>query len=112
MPGRKAGPVGRFVWPPRARPHLPLQAGAIGEMIVIVPSALAKNCRSGHARSFAASRNNADPRTERRSLLVNLDKQPTVIHGPDGRQIKFTYDSAGRLSTTTYPSVSGNVTVL
>jgi RHS repeat-associated protein len=41
----------------------------------------------------------------------NLDKQPTVIHRPDGTTINFTYDSAGRLSTTTYPSVSGNVTV-
>jgi RHS repeat-associated protein len=41
----------------------------------------------------------------------NLDKQPTHIHRPDGSQIDFTYDSAGRLSTTTYPSVGGNVTV-
>jgi YD repeat-containing protein len=41
----------------------------------------------------------------------NLDKQPTVIHRPDGSQIVFTYDSAGRLWTTTYPSVNGNVTV-
>jgi RHS repeat-associated protein len=41
----------------------------------------------------------------------NLDKQPTVIHRPDGSTINFTYDSAGRLSTTTYPSVNGNVTV-
>jgi RHS repeat-associated protein len=41
----------------------------------------------------------------------NLDKQPTVIHRPDGSTINFTYDSAGRLATTTYPSVNGNVTV-
>jgi RHS repeat-associated protein len=41
----------------------------------------------------------------------NHDKQPTFIHRPDGSQIAFTYDSAGRLSTTTYPSVNGNVTV-
>jgi RHS repeat-associated protein len=41
----------------------------------------------------------------------NLDKQPTVIHRPDGSTINFTYDSAGRLATTTYPSVGGNVTV-
>jgi RHS repeat-associated protein len=41
----------------------------------------------------------------------NLDKQPTVIHRPDGSQIVFTYDGAGRLATTTYPSVGGNVTV-
>jgi len=41
----------------------------------------------------------------------NRDKQPTVIHRPDRSQIDFTYDSAGRLSTTTYPSVNGNVTV-
>jgi len=33
----------------------------------------------------------------------NRDKQPTVIHRPDGTTINFTYDSAGRLSTTTYP---------
>jgi RHS repeat-associated protein len=41
----------------------------------------------------------------------NLDKQPTVIHRPDGTTINFTYDSAGRLSTTTYPSVNGNLVV-
>jgi RHS repeat-associated protein len=41
----------------------------------------------------------------------NRDKQPTVIHRPDGSQIVFTYDSAGRLATTTYPSVGGNVVV-
>jgi RHS repeat-associated protein len=34
----------------------------------------------------------------------NHDKQPTVIHRPDGSTINFTYDSAGRLSTTTYPA--------
>ncbi len=33
----------------------------------------------------------------------NHDKQPTVVHRPDGSQITFTYDSAGRLWTTTYP---------
>ena len=33
----------------------------------------------------------------------NLDKQPTVVHRPDGSTINFTYDSAGRLATTTYP---------
>ena len=58
-----------------------------------------------------ASRKTADPRTEKRSLLINLDKQPTVIHRPDGSTISFTYDSAGRLATTTYPSVGGNVVV-
>jgi RHS repeat-associated protein len=41
----------------------------------------------------------------------NHDKRPTFVHLPDGSQIAFTYDSAGRLSTTTYPSVNGNVTV-
>jgi RHS repeat-associated protein len=41
----------------------------------------------------------------------NHDKQPTFIHRPDGSQIAFTYDSAGRLWTTTYPSVNGNVVV-
>jgi RHS repeat-associated protein len=41
----------------------------------------------------------------------NLDKQPTVVHRPDGSQIVTTYDSAGRVATVTYPSVSGNVTV-
>jgi len=41
----------------------------------------------------------------------NLDMQPTVIHRPDGSTINFTYDSAGRLAMTTYPSVGGNVTV-
>jgi RHS repeat-associated protein len=45
----------------------------------------------------------------------NLDKQPTVIHRPDGSTINFTYDSAGRLSTTTYPkgpeASDGTVTV-
>ena len=41
----------------------------------------------------------------------NRDKQPTFIHRPDGSQIAFVYDTAGRLSTTTYPSVGGNVTV-
>jgi RHS repeat-associated protein len=80
-------------------------------MILFVPSALAKDRGSRRARSFAASRKTADPRTEKCSLLINLDKQPTVIHRPDGSTINFTYDSAGRLSTTTYPSVSGNVTV-
>jgi len=33
----------------------------------------------------------------------NLDKQPTVIHRPDGSTINFTYDSAGRPNTVTYP---------
>ena len=45
----------------------------------------------------------------------NLDKQPTFVHRPDGRQIAFGYDNAGRLSTVTYPkgpNVSdGTVTV-
>jgi RHS repeat-associated protein len=41
----------------------------------------------------------------------NRDKQPTFVHRPDGSQIAFTYDSAGRLSTTTYPTANGNVTV-
>jgi RHS repeat-associated protein len=41
----------------------------------------------------------------------NHDKQPSVIHRPDGSTINFTYDSAGRLWTTTYPSIGGNVTV-
>ncbi len=80
-------------------------------MIPSVPSALAKTRGSRRTRSFAASRKTADPRTEKRSLLVNLDKQPTFVHLPDGNQIAYTYDSAGRLSTTTYPSVSGNVVV-
>jgi YD repeat-containing protein len=80
-------------------------------MIPFVLSALAKNRGSRRTRSFAASRKTADPRTEKCSLLVNLDKQPTVIHRPDGSTINFTYDSAGRLWTTTYPSVNGNVTV-
>jgi RHS repeat-associated protein len=84
-------------------------------MIPFVPSAAAKNRVSRSARGFAASRKTADPRTEKRSLLVNLDKQPTVIHRPDGSQIVFTYDSAGRLSTTTYPkgpnTSDGTVTV-
>jgi RHS repeat-associated protein len=45
----------------------------------------------------------------------NLDKQPTVVHRPDGSTINFTYDSAGRLSTVTYPkgpnTSDGTVTV-
>ena len=45
----------------------------------------------------------------------NLDKQPTVVHRPDGSTINFTYDSAGRLSTVTYPAgpstSDGNITV-
>gem|GEM_PF-2711219 len=45
----------------------------------------------------------------------NLDKQPTVVHRPDGSTINFTYDSAGRLSTVTYPKGAevsdGTVTV-
>ncbi|HJX51200.1 MAG TPA: RHS repeat-associated core domain-containing protein [Polyangia bacterium] len=45
----------------------------------------------------------------------NLDKQPTVVHRPDGSQIVTTYDSAGRVSTTTYPkgpsTSDGTVTV-
>jgi RHS repeat-associated protein len=41
----------------------------------------------------------------------NLDKQPTVVHRPDGSQSVTTYDSAGRVATVTYPSVSGNVTI-
>ena len=64
MAGRKAGPVGRFAWPPRAKPPLLLPAGAIGEMIAIVPSALANNRGYRHARGFADSRKTADPRTE------------------------------------------------
>jgi RHS repeat-associated protein len=51
------------------------------------------------------------PGTGATTYEYNLDKQPTVIHRPDGSTINFTYDSAGRLATTTYPSVSGNVTV-
>jgi len=80
-----------------------------------VPSALAKNCGSRRTRSFAASRKTADPRTEKCSLLVNLDKQPTVVHRPDGSTINFTYDSAGRVATVTYPKGAevsdGTVTV-
>ena len=45
----------------------------------------------------------------------NRDKQPTVVHRPDGSQIVTTYDSAGRVSTTTYPkgpsTSDGTVTV-
>ena len=33
----------------------------------------------------------------------NLDRQLTAIHRPDGSTISFSYDSAGRLSTVTYP---------
>jgi RHS repeat-associated protein len=80
-------------------------------MILFVPTAVPKSRRSRRARDFADLRKTADPRLEKRSLLVNLDKQPTVIHRPDGSQIEFTYDSAGRLATTTYPSVGGNVVV-
>ncbi len=80
-------------------------------MILSVPTVVTKSCRSRRARDFADMRKTADPRHEKRSLLVNRDKQPTVIHRPDGSTINFTYDSAGRLATTTYPSVGGNVTV-
>ena len=84
-------------------------------MIVTLLSTPAKTCVSHRARSFAASRKTADPRTEKCSLLVNLDKQPTVVHRPDGSTINFTYDSAGRLSTVTYPAgpstSDGNITV-
>jgi YD repeat-containing protein len=80
-------------------------------MILFVLSAVARNRVSRRVRSFAASRKTADPRTEKRSLLVNRDKQPTVVHLPDGNQIAFTYDSAGRLATTTYPSVNGSATI-
>jgi RHS repeat-associated protein len=80
-----------------------LPAVGFGRMILFVPSPLAKDRGSRHARSFTASRKTADPRTEKRSLLVNLDKQPTVIHRPDGSTSNFTYDSAGRLSAVTYP---------
>ena len=45
----------------------------------------------------------------------NRDKQPTVVHRPDGSQIVTTYDSAGRVATTTYPAgpstSDGNITV-
>jgi RHS repeat-associated protein len=45
----------------------------------------------------------------------NRDKQPTVVHRPDGSTINFTYDSAGRLSTVAYPkgpnTSDGTVTV-
>jgi RHS repeat-associated protein len=92
-----------------------LPAGGFGRMILFVLSALAKNRGSRRTRSFAASRKTADPRTEKCSLLVNRDKQPTVIHRPDGSTINFTYDSAGRLATTTYPkgpeAGDGTVTV-
>jgi YD repeat-containing protein len=84
-------------------------------MILSVPTAVARTRRSRRARDFAEMRKTADPRLEKRSLLVNLDKQPTVIHRPDGSTINFTYDSAGRLSTTTYPAgpstSDGTVTV-
>jgi RHS repeat-associated protein len=80
-------------------------------MILFVPTAVAKSRRSRRARDFADLRKTADPRPEKRSLLVNLDKQVRFVHRPDGSQIEFTYDSAGRLATTTYPSVGGNVTV-
>jgi RHS repeat-associated protein len=92
-----------------------LPADGFGEMILLVSSALAQIRVSRRVRSFAASRKTADPRTEKRSLLVNLDKQPTVIHRPDGSTIHFTYDSAGRVATTTYPkgpdASDGNITV-
>jgi RHS repeat-associated protein len=88
-----------------------LPADGFGRMILFVPTAVARTRRSRCARDFADLRKTADPRTEKRSLLVNLDKQPTFVHRPDGSQIAFTYDSAGRLWTTTYPSVNGNVTV-
>jgi RHS repeat-associated protein len=88
-----------------------LPDGGIGRMILSVPTAVARTRRSRRARDFADLRKTADPRTEKCSLLVNLDKQPTHIHRPDGSQIDFTYDSAGRLATTTYPSVGGNVVV-
>jgi RHS repeat-associated protein len=45
----------------------------------------------------------------------NLDKQPTVIHRPDGTTIVTTYDGAGREATVTYPagpsSSDGSITV-
>jgi RHS repeat-associated protein len=92
-----------------------LPGGGFGRMILFVLSALAKNRVFRRAHSFADSRKTADPRTEKRSLLVNLDKQPTVIHRPDGSQIVTTYDSAGRVSTVTYPAgpstSDGNITV-
>jgi RHS repeat-associated protein len=92
-----------------------LPANGFRRMILSVLSALARNRVSRCARSFAASRKTADPRTEKRSLLVNLDKQPTVVHRPDGSQIVTTYDSAGRVSTVTYPkgpnTSDGTVTV-
>jgi len=45
----------------------------------------------------------------------NRDKQPTVVHRPDGSQIVTTYDGAGRVATVTYPkgpsTSDGTVTV-
>jgi RHS repeat-associated core domain len=45
----------------------------------------------------------------------NLDKQPTVVHRPDGSTINFAYDSAGRVATVTYPkgpeASDGTITV-
>jgi RHS repeat-associated protein len=45
----------------------------------------------------------------------NHDKQPTVVHRPDGSQIVTTYDGAGRVATVTYPAgpstSDGNITV-
>ena len=84
-------------------------------MIVTLLSTPAKTCVSHRARSFAASRKTADPRTEKCSLLINHDKQPTVVHRPDGSQIVTTYDGAGRVATVTYPAgpstSDGNITV-
>jgi RHS repeat-associated protein len=42
------------------------------------------------------------------SYLYNRDRQPTLITRPDGKTVSFTYDSAGRPSTTTYDA--GTVT--
>jgi hypothetical protein len=85
-------------------------------MILSVPTAVAKSRGSRLARDFADLRKTADPRTENRSLLVNLDKQVMFVHRPDGSTIAFGYDSpAGRLWTVTYPKGTapgdGTVTV-
>jgi RHS repeat-associated protein len=85
-------------------------------MILSVPTAAPRTCRSRHARDFADLRKTADPRTEKCSLLVNLDKQPTFVNRPGAGQIAFTYEQqTGRLSTLIYPkgpdASDGTVTV-
>ena len=56
------------------------------------------NLESSYAPPVLKSVPNSQTSTE-----YNLSRQASVIHRPDGTSIAFSYDTAGRLATVTYP---------